>query len=247
MIYLRAACFWAVLVFLCTGCIVQSINPHYTKESRVALPGVVGKWQLVKNLGHDVEAGNKKAEEQGEGKGVMSPWTITEIGPEGGGPSYDVTSYDQSNREGKLNAVFFPVDGETYCNVTPAAPPKEASTYWQNSVYRVHILFKVELKDDVLRLRFISREWMEKAIAAKQVTFPVVEKSRKLLLNATAEDWKAFLEKYGKSEGVFSDKNPMELKRVKGEAAGAGAEKKEQPAEAKKDAPKAEAEEKKEF
>jgi hypothetical protein len=235
MIYLRAACFWTVLVFLCSGCIVQSLYPYYTQESRIALPEVAGKWQLVRELGSDLEAANKKAEEKGEKITVVTPWTIAARTPGPGVTGYDVTSYDRNNREGKLYATFFTVDGQNYCDVMPTAPPKEASRYWYYNVYSVHVLFRVELKDGLLRLRFLDRQWMEKAIEAKEVTFPVVDKSRRILLNATAEEWKKFLEKYGKTEGVFSDKNPMELRRVKDDAAAPGTE-------TKKETPKAEPE-----
>jgi hypothetical protein len=201
------ACLWAAMPFLCTGCLVQSINPFYVAASKVALPEAAGKWHLVKERGQAVD--------KSEPKPVINPWTISAGEERNGVPYYAVTSFDRSNREGKLYATFFTVDGETYCNVTPA-PLSDANQYWRVNTIQVQLLCKVELKDDVLKLRQINRQWLEKALESKEVAFRVVRTQRSsVLLNATPEEWKAFLEKYGKTEGVFTDQSLMELHRLK--------------------------------
>jgi hypothetical protein len=220
MLCVRAALTLAGVSILCTGCMVQSINPFYTKESLAAYPQAVGRWQLVKERGRDF--GNA------ENKAAIDPWTIKALGGGQGAPTYEVTSFDGNNREGKLSAAFFTVGGETYCDITSPYPPN-ASYYVTTNLFQVHMLFKVELKEEVLRLRFIGRQWMQKALDSKELAFQVLNtRNRAVLLNATSEEWKSFLEKYGKTEGVFSDKDAMELKRIKDEPPAEG-----KPAEAK--------------
>jgi len=206
---LRIALTFAGISILCTGCMVQSINPFYTSASKVAYPQVIGRWQLVKERGRDLA--------DPENKVVIDPWVIKAFGRGQLAPAYEVTSFDRNNREGKLGVTFFTVGGETYCDVTSAQQPN-ASLYVTITSYQLHILCKVELKDELLCLRFIDRQWMQKALDSKEVAFPVLSReNRAVLVSATAEEWKAFLDKYGKTDGVFSDKNPMELKRIKDE------------------------------
>ncbi|MGD0089734.1 MAG: hypothetical protein ABSE73_07425 [Planctomycetota bacterium] len=227
MLWVRAALTLVLVSILCTGCMVQSMNPYYTQNSLVAYPQVVGRWQLVKERGRDLANTKDKI--------VINPWTIRatrleqeELEAGLGTRIYVVTSYDQSNREGKLRAIFFTVGDETYCDVT-SAPELKVNTYSSITTLRLHLLLKVELKDDVLRLRFIDRQWLQTALESKEIVFPVLGDERNaILLNATSPQWKAFLEKYGKTEGVFSNDNPMELKRIKDEPPA-----EEKPAEAK--------------
>ena len=202
---LRAcALLWVPL--LCTGCLVQSTNPFFTRESVAPLPDAVGKWQLLKDMGADLGKDEKKA--------AVDPWVIRAVAG-GDVPSYQVTTYDRGNRESTLYAVFFTVNGQTYCSVTPAQNHK-ANKYWNAGVCPVHTLCKVELKGDLLSLRFLDREWVQRAVAKKELAFPVAHKgNRSLLLSPAAEEWKTFLEKCGKTEGVFSERNPLELRRIK--------------------------------
>jgi hypothetical protein len=194
------------LPLLCTGCLVQSTHPFYTKDAPAALPDVVGKWQLLKDMGADVGKDEKKA--------AVDPWVIRAVAGTDV-PTYQVTAYDRGNREGTLNAVFFALNGDTYGSVTPAQNPK-ANKYWNAGNCAVHTLCKVELKDDLLRLRFLNRAWVERALGKKELAFPIAQQgNRSLVLSPTTEEWKAFLEKCGKTEGVFSERNPIELRRIK--------------------------------
>jgi hypothetical protein len=202
----RVACALAFVPILCTGCLVQSTHPFFTRESVTPLPDAVGKWRLLKDMGADLEKDEKNA--------AANPWIIRAVAG-GEVPSCQVTTYDRGQREGTLYVVFFTVNGETYGSVMPEQNPK-ASKYWNAGHCPVHTLCKVELKGDLLRLRFLNREWVERAVARKELAFPVAHKgNRSLLLSPAAEEWKTFLEKCGKTEGVFSERNPLELRRIK--------------------------------
>jgi hypothetical protein len=80
----------------------------------------------------------------------------------------------------------------------------------------LHTLCKVELTDDVLVMRLLSLKWMEKSIDAKDVEMNLIRRTQfgPRLSTATSEEWKAFLEKHGKTEGVFSKDRLIELKRI---------------------------------
>jgi hypothetical protein len=196
-----------LLMLLCTGCFVQSITPFYTASSIIAMPQIPGTWQLLK------ENSNRPL------KTLVNAWIIrATVADSRDAPSsfYEVTAFDSNNREGKLNVVFFAIGGETYCDVTAIKVP-EPNRYWDVNMCPLHTLCKVELNDDVLVLRMLSRDWMEKAVTAKEVTMNLFHRVQfgPVLLIATSEEWKAFLEKFGKTEGVFSKERLFELKRIK--------------------------------
>lgn len=198
---------YALTAILCTGCFIQSLNPFYTRQSVVTMPQLPGNWQLVKELGKDL-ADMKDAP-------VRDPWTIV---PRNGNKMtyYLVTACDKDNRKGTLKAVFFSVGGETYCDIMPVNVP-ESNKYVDIHLYPLHSLAKVELKDDVLTLRMMSRKWLQDAVKGKEVDMELVRWRQfgPVVSSVKSEVWIALLEKYGKIEGVFMNERAFELKRVK--------------------------------
>jgi hypothetical protein len=145
----------------------------------------------------------------------INPWTVKEIKQEGGVSSYEVNAFDTKNQQGRLTVVFFKVNEETYCDILPARD-SNANRYWSANMCPLHTLCKVEMAADTVRLLPLNKEWMEKNIKEKRIALSFLKRQQFVghLINASTEEWKAFLEQYGKTAGVFTDERVFELKRV---------------------------------
>jgi hypothetical protein len=192
----------APIVF--AGCIVQSLNPFYMKDMKVAMPQIEGSWTLMKELGSEVKTPQE-----------INPWTVKGIKQEGGVSSYEVNAFDTKNQQGRLTVVFFKVNEVTYCDILPARD-SNANRYWSANMCPLHTLCKVEMAVDTVRLLPLNKGWMENNIKEKRIALSFLKHQQFVghLINASTEEWKAFLEQYGKTAGVFTDERVFELKRV---------------------------------
>jgi len=196
----HAIAWTALAAAVCGGCIVQSLNPFFTEGFVVNVPEVEGQWELTKHLGGDL-------------KDKVDPWVIGKAKATNA-TWYTIRSFDTENHEGSLAATFFRIGDDLFCDISPAAGDSR-NRYAAFNTIRAHVLGRVVLKDDVLRFELLSRSWIEAATGRKEIDLSMVVRGQsKVLFSAKSADWVAFLEKHGKTEGVFDSKRVMELKRI---------------------------------
>jgi len=192
------------LIFLCScfsGCIAQSLNPFFTKDTLIEMPQLNGEWILLENMGDDVSDKNIK------------PWIFREG---------ELQTYNEDGYEGLLKVHFFKVKENTFIDFTAGdlSIDVDISELWVFNVAPVHTICKVEIKDDLLILKPMNYEWIDAAIEDKKILLPhiVVEANDDIkLITAKSEDWIVFLEEYGDDEEVFTEEYQFVLKMQKDE------------------------------
>jgi hypothetical protein len=180
---------------------VQSLHPYCTDASKVEAPeDLLGFWQpvVLPDTGDDEDALDVK------------PWRFSKD---------KVLTHDEENVPSHLDVVFFRLDGVLYADFTAGDPAKEDKApngYWVSNVMPMHTLGKVVLAGDRLEFRFMDYGWLTKAVEARDVMLPVIERKDEVtLFTATPEEWEAFLKVHGKDPGLFvSDK--MVFRRAHG-------------------------------
>jgi len=192
------------LIFLCSclsGCIVQSWNPFFTKDTLIEMPQLNGEWILLEYMGSDVSDDN------------MKPWIFREG---------EIQTYSEDGYGGLLDVHYFKVKENTFIDFIAGNFPEDAniSELWTSNIVPVHTICKISIKDDLLILKPMNAEWFGEAIEAKKILLPYmlveVQEDRKLI-TAKSEEWIAFLEKYGDDEEVFTEEYQFVLKMKKNE------------------------------
>ena len=181
-----------MLCFLISGCIVRSINSFYTDSYEVTIPELMGVWKSEIQLGDSTK-----------GKDI-DPWTFSKN---------TIDSYDLDNTPSELYATYFKIEGIYFMDVGPGRRPegfKELiNAYWHVGVMPVHFLFKLEIKDNKLRLIPFNPDWFTDRIedgTVLKLPFVRVESGRHIenfICTATSEEWIAFLKKHKDNEEVF--------------------------------------------
>jgi hypothetical protein len=170
-----------------TGCIVQSLNPYFTKESICTIPGIAGEWTLL--------------DEQGKAQS-LKPWVFG---------SDKVLTYDKNGAQGVVDVVYFSIGKTFFLDTIANGPEEESNKWWAMHLFPVHVVTKVEIHDNRLTLIPIDYAWLEKALKNGGVKLPhVLQKDEDFILfTATSDEWMAFLKKYSHDRNVFSDKNAV--------------------------------------
>lgn len=192
------------LVLLLSGCLVQSLQPFYTDESKVKVPELKGEWKLVTDWGRDVSGTEIK------------PWVLGED---------QVTTYNESNETAQIQMVYFKMGETLYCDSGAGDPGKTAkiNEYWVWHFVSAHTLWKVELKEDVVRFLPMDLDWMKDAMQNGRILVPPHfdrdDKQEWPVFSATPGEWQDFLKSHGADPGVFSTNNVYVLKKLKPAAA----------------------------
>ncbi len=187
--------FTALAVLLFAGCIVQSFNPHYTKEAKCTIPGIEGEWTLVAKTSNDKP---------------VKPWIIS---------GDKIMTYDEKGARGMLNAVYFRMGESFFLDTIAEGPPEGAvSEWWTMHLVPAHVVTRVDLHDNNLTLTPIDYNYLEKALEKGEIKLKHMKQKddNTLLFTASSEEWMDFLKKYGKDKLIFSDENAVHLTRRAG-------------------------------
>lgn len=182
---MRASVFTLLGALLLSGC-VQSLNPFFTDDAKVAMPELNGKWTLLDDDGHPKRQKDWMFE---DGK---------------------IMTYSEKGGSGILDATWFKVDGQLYVDTTAHTPESDKlSDWWVFHVMPLHILCKVERGESRLTFKPLALEWMKQALTNGTVSLPVVrEKDNDIaLFNAQPEQWMQFLKQQGTNEDAFAGGN----------------------------------------
>ena len=181
----QASAFLLFSLFLLSGC-VQSLNPFYTEEAKVAMPELNGRWTMLDDSGRPRP---------------QKDWLIEDR---------RILTYSEKGGSGVLEATWFKVNGQLFVDTVAGSPDEQTvSDWWSFHVMPVHILCKVTIQGDQLSFRPLSRDWVKEAAVAGIVSLSV-DKGREddaQLYTPTSEQWMAFLKKHGTNEEAFADSN----------------------------------------
>jgi len=170
-----------LVCFLMGGC-VQSLNPFFTDDARVAMPELNGKWTLLDDAGHPKR---------------QKDW-VFEDGR--------IMTYSEKGGSGILDATWFKVGDQLYVDTTAhSLEPDIVSDWWVYHVMPVHILCKVDRDDRKLTFKPLDYEWVNQALTNGLISLPVVKgkENDMVLFNAGPEQWMEFLKRQGTNEDAF--------------------------------------------
>ena len=176
----------SVLVFLgmilLSGC-VQSLNPFFTDDAKVAVPELNGRWTML------ADTGRPKTQKDWvfEGERIMT--------------------YSEKGGSGILVATWFKVGDQLYVDTTADSLDSDlVSDWWVFHVMPVHILCKVEGDGKRLTFKPLDFKWVKQALVRGMASLPVVKgkESDMVLFNAEPAQWMQFLEQQGTNEEAFA-------------------------------------------
>ncbi len=186
--------FALVGLVLLGGCVVQSFHPFYRDAAKVELPQVPGEWNLIA-AGNDTNV-------------TCKPWVFT--------ADYGLLTYDEKDVPSKLQATFFKVDNQLFCDFQASdADQAKINAYWIFHVRPVHTVCKAQLDSRQLTLIPLNFDWFKKALVSKQVDLPHLKGKNDddFLVTATPDQWALFLEKYGADTNAFPRDSAYILKK----------------------------------
>ena len=192
-----------VAVF-CGGCVVPSIHPLYSEDDVTACPGIVGIWL------------DQAAAESETWKFFKKP-----------GENTYTMIYIMGGKPASFTARFTQIDGVVYMDTYPISSDEESwrgqgtklagwNLLRQLHLLPVHLLWRIDLNGDVLRLSMLDPDMVNKQISAGSAVIAheyqeVPECEPTLVLTAQTSDLREFLAKNG--DKVFN--SPIELHRKK--------------------------------
>ncbi len=189
----------AFTLTLLAGCIVQSLNPFYTKDTLLELKELNGKWVPLKLIGEDVSHENIK------------PWIFNDD---------KIYTSDQEGNSSVLSVRYFKV-GDTFfmdTTITDDDIGGKLSGYSGLHIVPVHCVCKLELNEDSLTLISLDAAWLEDLIDKSkiQISFMRISGSSDYrICNAKPEEWIDFFKKYRNDEEAFESSSLFVFERFK--------------------------------
>lgn len=178
-------------VLLLSGC-VQSLNPFFTDDAKVAMPELNGRWTM---LGDN---GQPKAQKD---------W-VFEDGR--------IMTYSEKGGAGILVATWFKVGGQLFVDTTAdSVEPGVISDWWVFHVMPVHILCKVEQNGGKLTFRPLSLDWTKNAATNGLTALPFVRgrDGDMTLFSAEPQQWMDFLKQQATNDEAFAGDNACTFER----------------------------------
>ncbi len=188
----------AVAAMLLGGCVVQCLNPLFTKEEYIHYPGLAGTWVQ---------------KDDGKEQGL---WVFEQEGRQ-----YKLTHTDEKGS----NAVFKVVAGNIGTNVflngsledpTPGATLNDFAAV---HLVAVHTFVKIRKTEAGLTLAAMNLEWLGKLLEQnpKAVTHVVRQAGQEKipLLTASTEELQKFVAKYADDEKAFGNEIKLVRKGTK--------------------------------
>jgi hypothetical protein len=197
-----------LLTFYAGGCVVPSLHPFYTDETKTETPpSILGEWQLINDPFNEISPTNTAAINR------IKPWVFDDSA---------LLTHDPTNNASTLEATFFTVNNQLYCDLVAGPLEDDAAginVYWLFHVIPVHALCKVEQKKDRLAFWSLQPEWVDDAIEKKTLSISRVDAGEPdHVYTASSAEWTAFLKKFAKSEGIFGEEPVIVLKRIEKKA-----------------------------
>lgn len=181
-----------VLAVIAAGCATPSVHPVYTQDTLVTDPGVVGTW--------------KQADDS-------ATYTVTRVGD---GYHMLVKNNDKDDpKQWEFSVKLTQIGSHRFADVSAAEEERDAhEEHWGPLFVPTHMFCRYRVEGDAVDIRMLSRDWLRRALADGKVALgsTPLDTHTTLITSETAQ-LRAFLEKHGGDDAVFSDHTRLE--RVK--------------------------------
>ncbi len=181
-------------MLLISGCIVQSINPFYNSANQIPISDtVIGQWQILEKDQSTIQA--------------IKPWIFT--------PDSKLQTFNEKHIMAEFETIYFKINQNIYMDSIAGDHEPQISEYWSYHVFPVHVLTKIEIKDNRLILTPLDYDWLMKNIEIGKIKLSFMKGYDKMtLFNASPEEWEQFLKKYGDNNDAFPENNALYFKKA---------------------------------
>lgn len=174
------------MCLLGSGCLVRSLHPWLSEESRVADPSLAGAWQ-------DVEK---------ECVAFFNPSTT---------PNYDVLMVQEGEDVSRFSASLHRLDDALLLQVAP----ENRTDLGAFATLPGHLLFQAVLEGDALRLTAVDLDsFAERAGKSKIAVLPDSAKDKRFLLLPPTGDLEAFVRDQSHEPGFFGAEPFFSFRRL---------------------------------
>ncbi len=183
-------------ILLSNGCVVRSVNPFYLDRTEIMLEELQGNWKVVEVLG-------KKETGEKHGRWIFEDTTLTTV---------------CDGVKGNFDLTFFKIEDTIFVDTYPSSDQDININAWIGMhLYTFHCVWKVEIKDDTVRLIALNKEWFENKAENKEIKIPTVfvSDAEDMLFNASPEQWTKALKKYKDDKDAFMINKRKKIKKVK--------------------------------
>lgn len=175
----------AVVALLLAAC-VPSLHPFHFEKDVVFDAQLLGEWAP---------------------KDGKSRWTFSAHEP----AAYRLTHADDQGRQGRFRVRLFRLQGETFLDLYPEEPAREANAYYRAHLVKAHTLLHVVELGPRLRLSAMNPDWLRKLLDKAPGAIAHERRGDHVVLTAPTAALQAFVLERLREPEAFG--KPVELER----------------------------------
>jgi hypothetical protein len=188
-----------------TGCdgdgpvFVTSLQPVYTQLDLEADSRLNGEWG-------DREGDVTFSFDQGTGEGKQNEYKLVVKEKNG-----------EQELSGEFEARLVRIGSTDFLDIYPQSDEK-GSEFYRLHFARAHTFARLEIREDAIRLEFMSASWLKARMDEKSVDTPCVKVDGALLLTGTTEEVQELVSFHANDDEAFADPLILEKQKVVEEA-----------------------------
>ena len=162
-------------IIVVAGACVPSVNPFYTEKDIVFEPGLVGEWQKG-------------------GTNQLETWKFEKSGEN----AYNLVVTDKDDKQGKLDARLFKIDGQLFLDLIPndcGFAPTQADVV-NAAMFPGHLLLRVPQLQPKLQLAYCDYDWLSKCLQENPEALKHHREGDRGLLTAETKDLQGFIRQH---------------------------------------------------
>lgn len=202
----------ALVLFTLSGCFLKSVHPLITEEQSELIPGLEGRWESEDQRWTFINDGNKF-----EGMDYMFRQSFENDSIQG---TMEITSdnvvseksyiliFENLQDPGNDTTYFFAKTGrindDYYLDLVPIDDLEE-NAFLDAHMLMVHSFSRISIDDNRLKIEFFKDSWIKELIENNQVRIKHEKVDDDVLITASNEELRKFVEKYSSDEKAFDD------------------------------------------
>ncbi len=178
------------VLFLLSGCIVQSLHPLYTDENVIFDARLIGQW----------------AEEDSK-----EIWEFSQQGEQ----RYKCVVYEDEGEQSILAAHLLEIKGKMFLDFFPTELDEQGGIFYQLHVLPVHSFAYVKQIEPTLQIRFPSSDWLQELLEKNPDAIRHEELGRdNIILSASTEALQTFWLAHLDTEGAFAELSNLQRRQA---------------------------------
>lgn len=178
------------VLFLLSGCIVQSLHPLYTDENVIFDARLIGQW---------TEEDSKEI------------WEFSQQGEQ----RYKCVVYEDEGEQSILAAHLLQIKGKMFLDFFPTELDGRGGIFYQLHILPVHSFAYVKQIEPTLQISFPSSDWLQELLEKNPDAIRHEELGRDdIILSASTEALQTFWLAHLDTEGAFAELSNLQRKQT---------------------------------